>query len=641
MDILLQGLLLGGLYALFALGLSLMFGVMRLTNTAQGDFIVLAAFAAIAGLSVLAPILPAGRIAPFVVGALLLPISFAFGYALQRFVLNGTLGRDPLPSLVVTFGLSIVIQNLLLELFSADPRSIETAASTPRASRCRAASRSGAAGRDLRDRARCDRRSAVAVRPHRARPLVPRRLRRPRDRRTDGARRAQGLCARDRDRLRADRGGGVLQAMRTTGLAERRTAAAAVRLRGRDHRGMGSFWGTLAGPCCSASRSRSASVSTPGWGIWFGHIVFLAVLVVRPQGLFRRPRDERGRGPSNADERAAGHGDRGRAQHAREPRRARGRPAAGRVAAALPLWAPADHASSWMREFVEIACYFMFAMMWNLLAGYGGMVSIGQQAFFGFGGYVMLALGNFGGINPFVAVPLGALAAALIAVPVSFVAFRLAAATSRSAPGSSPRCSASASPTSRRSAAAPGPSLTALRGIEKATARRRRSGSPSPAWSRRSRWSTCSCAASAASRCSRSATTRSPPSRKARRARHEARGLRRRRVRLRPGRRALLRRQSADQPGRRVQRQLERVRDLHGRDRRHRPHRRADRRRADLLGLNKFFSDYGTWYLLGLGLLAIVVTIFFKQGLWGWLQQRHGWSLFPTQRRLQHRPGRP
>jgi len=50
--------------------------------------------------------------------------------------------------------------------------------------------------------------------------------------------------------------------------------------------------------------------------------------------------------------------------------------------------------------------------------------------------------------------------------------------------------------------------------------------------------------------------------------------------------------------------------------------------------LNKFFSDYGTWYLMGLGLIAIVVTIFFKQGLWGWLQQRWGWSLFPTSRWL-------
>ena len=50
--------------------------------------------------------------------------------------------------------------------------------------------------------------------------------------------------------------------------------------------------------------------------------------------------------------------------------------------------------------------------------------------------------------------------------------------------------------------------------------------------------------------------------------------------------------------------------------------------------LNKFLSDYGTWELLGLDLLAIMVTIFFKQGLWGYAQQRRGWSLFPTHRRL-------
>jgi branched-chain amino acid transport system permease protein len=51
--------------------------------------------------------------------------------------------------------------------------------------------------------------------------------------------------------------------------------------------------------------------------------------------------------------------------------------------------------------------------------------------------------------------------------------------------------------------------------------------------------------------------------------------------------------------------------------------------------LNKFFSSYGTWYLMGLGLLAIVVTIFFKQGLWGWVQARYGASLFPTRRTLR------
>src|SRR5437762_9175817 len=91
------------------------------------------------------------------------------------------------------------------------------------------------------------------------------------------------------------------------------------------------------------------------------------------------------------------------------------------MAASLPWWGE----SSWMREFVEIACYFIFAMMWNLLAGYGGMVSIGQQAFFGLGGYAMLAFSNFAGINPFVALPLAALVAGAIAVPVSWIAFRL------------------------------------------------------------------------------------------------------------------------------------------------------------------------------------------------------------------------
>ena len=118
-ETLLQGILLGGLYALFALGQSLMFGVMRLTNTAQGDFIVLAAFAAIAALGVAA-------VSPWLVALGLLPLAFGFGWLLQRHVLNGTLGRDPLPSLVVTFGLAIVIQNALLELFSADPRSIDS-----------------------------------------------------------------------------------------------------------------------------------------------------------------------------------------------------------------------------------------------------------------------------------------------------------------------------------------------------------------------------------------------------------------------------------------------------------------------------------------------------------------------------------
>jgi branched-chain amino acid transport system permease protein len=118
LDTMVQGTLLGGLYALFALGPSLMFGVMRLTNVAHGDFVMLAAFAAFGLHSVTG--------APLAVAApLLLLAAFGAGYGLQRGVLARTLGRDPLPSLVVTFGLSIVVQNVLLELFTADPRSLD------------------------------------------------------------------------------------------------------------------------------------------------------------------------------------------------------------------------------------------------------------------------------------------------------------------------------------------------------------------------------------------------------------------------------------------------------------------------------------------------------------------------------------
>ena len=113
-EIILQGLLLGGLYALFALGQSLMFGVMRLTNTAQGDFIILGGFFAIS-------MVAATGLSPGLGLVVIIPIAFLAGYVLQRFVLNGTLGRDPLPSLVVTFGLSIIIQNLLLAFYLCSP----------------------------------------------------------------------------------------------------------------------------------------------------------------------------------------------------------------------------------------------------------------------------------------------------------------------------------------------------------------------------------------------------------------------------------------------------------------------------------------------------------------------------------------
>src|SRR5215813_1017802 len=121
LDALIEGVLLGGLYALFAAGLSLIFGVMRLVNLAHGDLIVLSAFVVL----VIADRL---GLNPFVAVLLAMPLLFAVGYALQRVLLNRTLGRDLLPPLLVTFGLSIIIQNGLLQLFSADSQRLRSGA---------------------------------------------------------------------------------------------------------------------------------------------------------------------------------------------------------------------------------------------------------------------------------------------------------------------------------------------------------------------------------------------------------------------------------------------------------------------------------------------------------------------------------
>lgn len=113
-----QGVLLGGQYALYAAGLSLMFGVMRLVNIAHGDFIVLAAFLALA-------MVEGTGIHPLAALLVVIPLMAAMGYMLQRGVLNQTLKGDILPPLLVTFGISIIIQNILLELFSADSQRLQ------------------------------------------------------------------------------------------------------------------------------------------------------------------------------------------------------------------------------------------------------------------------------------------------------------------------------------------------------------------------------------------------------------------------------------------------------------------------------------------------------------------------------------
>ena len=120
-NIIIQGVLIGGLYAMFAAGLALIFGVMRLVNIAHGDLIVLAAYIALMTTDTLG-------LNPLLAIVVVVPIMAAIGYGLQRGLLNRTLGDDVLPPLLVTFGLSVIIQNALLELFTADSRRLKAGA---------------------------------------------------------------------------------------------------------------------------------------------------------------------------------------------------------------------------------------------------------------------------------------------------------------------------------------------------------------------------------------------------------------------------------------------------------------------------------------------------------------------------------
>jgi branched-chain amino acid transport system permease protein len=283
-EIAVQGLLLGGLYGLFALGLSLMFGVMRLTNIAHGDFIVLGAFGAIAASAALGW-------SPLGVTLLLLPVSFAFGYGLQRWVLNGTLGKDPLPSLVVTFGLSIVVQNALLELFSATPRSMDSGSFNLH---------SISLGETLSvgtlpllvfaTAAAC----TLGLQQLFRRTALGRAFRAVSDDREIAE--LMGLDARKVYALATAIAflvialAGLFQALRTTVAPPDGQLLLLFAFEAVIIGGMGSFWGTFIGAMVLGLAQQIGFRIDPGWGIWCGHLTFLAVLLVRPQGLFPKTR---------------------------------------------------------------------------------------------------------------------------------------------------------------------------------------------------------------------------------------------------------------------------------------------------------------------------------------------------------------
>lgn len=112
-QILINGILLGGLYILYGTGLALTFGIMRTVNLAHGDMIVFASFMAMIASNLLG-------LGPFVGLILVIPGLFVIGFALQERVLNKTLDEGVMPAIITTFGLSILIQNGLVLTFSAD-----------------------------------------------------------------------------------------------------------------------------------------------------------------------------------------------------------------------------------------------------------------------------------------------------------------------------------------------------------------------------------------------------------------------------------------------------------------------------------------------------------------------------------------
>jgi branched-chain amino acid transport system permease protein len=285
LDTVLQGVLLGGLYALYATGLSIVFGIMRLVNLAHGDLIVLGAFL-ILTLSTLAGLDPLAAL------AIALPIMFAIGYGLQSLLLNRALGADVLPPLLITFGLSIIVQNVLLEGFSADTRRL-------RAGAFDSASLSLGGGMAVGVMPLLCFLSAVGVIVALNHLFYRTALGRAFRATSDDPPTAQ-LMGIDHRRIHAVAMGValVVSAIAAFFLASRANfdptigpARLIYAFEAVIIGGLGSLWGTLAGGIVVGVAQTVGARINPEWQILAGHVAFLIVLVVRPRGLFPRATD--------------------------------------------------------------------------------------------------------------------------------------------------------------------------------------------------------------------------------------------------------------------------------------------------------------------------------------------------------------
>ena len=281
LNIILQGVLVGGLYALFAAGLSLIFGVMRLVNIAHGDLIVLAAYIAM-------EVIRLSGLPPLVALIFVVPVMAAFGYALQRGILNRTLGGDLLPPLLVSFGLSVILQNGLLAVFTADSRKLDAGVLET------ASVSFGGLSIGLLPALMFA--TAVAVIAALQFMFYKTALGRAFRATSDDAEIAE-LMGLDRRRVYAWAMAlclgvvaiaGVFLAIRSNfdpfmGPGRLIFGFEAVIIGG-----LGNLWGTLAGGVILGVAQGLGAAIDPGWQILAGHVAFLLILAIKPRGLFPR-----------------------------------------------------------------------------------------------------------------------------------------------------------------------------------------------------------------------------------------------------------------------------------------------------------------------------------------------------------------
>jgi ABC-type branched-subunit amino acid transport system permease subunit len=445
----LQGILLGGLFALFACGLSLLFGVMEVINLSHGDLAVIAAYLAV-------KLVPATHLPMVWSFVIVVPIFVVVGYLVQRSLIQASLNRGSLTTLLVTFGLAVVIENVLLEVFSADSHSLNI-------------------GHLVSGSIHIGEQISIAYLPlviflvavvvllglqyFLSRSTTGRLIRAVAD-----DREAAQLAGADYRHIFGVSAAiafatvalaGLALGMRSSFAPASGSALLLSAFEAVVIGGLGSLWGTLIGGIILGVAQAIGSQINSSYGVIAGHLVFLAVLAVRPQGITRgRASTDQvgGQGPrrwlrlpglplrarrvSGGHDRATGieetspgvprelpaDGPAVRVTRSRRPVREIGLVGVGVVVllGALPYLVYSGTTDTLINFFILLT----IASMWNLLAGYAGLVSVGQQAFVGLGAYFVLILAQHG-VNPLAAIPLAAIGCGLFAVPISWLVFRL------------------------------------------------------------------------------------------------------------------------------------------------------------------------------------------------------------------------